>query len=622
MKTSLSKFAYLLLALSITFITGCNRIPLYRSTPAQIPITQSKPTLTRIPTSTLISALTPLPTQTLLQTEVVLSTPIPDLDHSIAAMPAQPPHGIAGKDTIGDPYIPELGNTGYDVRLYNLAFDIAPALKVITATAIISATSTLDDLGRISLDFEGFQTDQVSLNGDSVPYYRSQNKLYVDLPHPFAKDEKLKVQINYHGEMKPQYTPYISAFQIGFSQPKEDRLFVFAEPDGARAWFPSNDHPLDKAAFRMEVTVPAGLTAVSNGDLIATQSKGNKTTYSWYEEDPMATYLATLAVGPYEQIDTEPFGNTQLRYYVFMDDPLAKKFVQMTPQILQFLTDLIGPYPFDEFGYVEVIAPGLAMETQTMVMVDQSILDGDPSSTLVHEAAHHWFGDSVSLGTWAEIWLNEGFAQYIQVLWDIKHGANLQTLLGEYEQGILNREHEESAPLDQPSKYHMFGTNTYIKGAWILYMLNQELGDELFFKIIRTYYQRYAGGNATTADFKAVAEEVSGKVLNTFFEQWVESSGNPHLQISWTSQLNGNGSQATIQLCQTQTGTTYNFPLEIDLSSADGNGKISTIQVDERQENTTFQLPFEPATLIADPNQKVLADISVTKVDRITTCSP
>ena len=598
MKSSSTKFTNLLLVLTVLLAAGCSRIRTYQSTPAPTQISTPNPT----------------------PTELAPKTPTPYQEQPVKAMPVQPRFGVAGKDSLGDPYIPELGNTGYNVKLYNLIFDIAPEQKIITATAIISATSTLDNLGRISLDFKGFQTDGVTVNGDSVPFYRSPNKLYLDLPRPFAKDEPLTVKVNYHGEMQTQSTTYIPQFQMGFTQPKADRLFAFSEPDGARAWFPANDHPLDKAAFQIEATVPQALTAVANGDLLATDTADGKTTYKWYEEDPLATYLATLAVGPYVKIDSQSYDKTQLRYYIFQDDPKAGNSVNQSALILKFLTDLIGPYPFDEFGYVEINSPGLAMETQTMILVDQAIFDSNPSATFVHEAAHQWFGDNVSLATWGDIWLNEGFAQYFQVLWQVKYGGNLRVILDSYENSILQREQTEFAPLDEPSENNMFGTNTYLKGAWILYMLREELGDELFIKVIRTYYQRYAGGNATSADFQAVAEEVSRKDLEAFFRQWVETPGNPHLAITWTSQPATNGSQATIQVCQTIPDGTYAFPLEIQLAATDGKGEISTIQVSERQQDITVQLPFEPTILTADPNQKVLADVNVTRVDLIQPC--
>jgi len=234
MKSSSTKFTNLLLVLTVLLAAGCSRIRTYQSTPAPTQISTPNPT----------------------PTELAPKTPTPYQEQPVKAMPVQPRFGVAGKDSLGDPYIPELGNTGYDVKLYNLIFDIAPEQKIITATAIISATSTLDNLGRISLDFKGFQTDGVTVNGDSVPFYRSPNKLYLDLPRPFAKDEPLTVKVNYHGEMHTQSTTYIPQFQMGFTQPKADRLFAFSEPDGARAWFPANDHPLDKAAFQIEATIP------------------------------------------------------------------------------------------------------------------------------------------------------------------------------------------------------------------------------------------------------------------------------------------------------------------------------------------------------------------------------
>jgi aminopeptidase N len=545
----------------------------------------------------------------------------PPMQPQAGEMPAQPPHGSAGGDSIGDPYTPELGNTGYQVDQYSLNLDIDLAQNQLSASAVISATATMPDLGRLSLDFKGFQVDSVSAGGESAPFYRSADKLYVDLPRAYAQDEALVLQVDYHGEMKSQTTPYFNDVKVGFNAPGADRLFVFAEPDGARAWFPANDHPLDKAALRLEATVPAGFTAVSNGDLLETRPAGERATFVWYEEDPMATYLFTLAVGRYLKIEQAFVGDVQVRHYLYQDDAEAASGLQTTPEILRFLSDLIGPYPFDEFGYVEVDAPELAMETQTMVMLDRGFLEhSDPSPVLVHEAAHQWFGDSLSLATWADIWLNEGFAEYIQVLWQVQRGDSLRLWMDRMEEAVLSAENSEFAPLNQPAQATLFGVNTYLKGAWVLHMLRQELGDEVFFKVLREYYQGLAGGHTSSADFQAAAEAVSGKDLDAFFKQWVETAGNPHLRLTWTSQPGNGGSQVTVQVCQLQEGIIYSAPLMVRFIQSVGAFDQEVIQMDQRQENLTLHLPYDPTGLKADPEQLLLADIQIEQVKSIKPC--
>ncbi|MCZ7571873.1 MAG: M1 family metallopeptidase [Ardenticatenaceae bacterium] len=536
-----------------------------------------------------------------------------------AEMPAQPPHGVAGEDSIGDPYIPELGNTGYDVQHYTLALDLDPATEQLTATVSISATATLADLGRVSLDFIGYEVSAVRVGGQLATFYRSPKKLSVDLPQPLAMGAPLLIEVDYHGQMKPWPSTWAPA-ELGLRVQEGKRIEAFAEPDGARAWFPANDHPLDKATFRVEATVPIGLTAVSNGTLVATRPAGTKTTFIWTMDAPMATYLLTLAVGDYQRLDGPPFGDVTIRHYLFTHDVArASPFLSQTNEILAFLSKQIAPYPFGEFGHVEVDLRGLAMETQTMVMMDRGMLEKSIASrVMAHEAAHHWFGDSVSPATWADIWLNEGFATYFEALWSAHDGKSLEGTFGEMERVVLERANQENSPLDRPKPRLMFGANTYLKGAWVLHMLRQEIGDEAFFETLHRYYTRFAGGNARTADFQAVAAEVSGRDLTTFFQQWVFEPGEPNILASWVVLPTGDGTTVELQLCQQQP-TPFVVPLDLSLS-APGNVRYESTVVDERQERLTVTLPFTPTNLTLDPDQHLLADTSINKVESLVPC--
>lgn len=408
--------------------------------------------------------------------------------------------------------------------------------------------------------------------------------------------------------------------RLGLQVQDNERIVAFAEPDGARAWFPANDHPLDKATFRVEATVPTGLTAVSNGALVATRPSAGKTTFVWAMDAPMTTYLLTLAVGDYERLEGSPFGDVAIRDYIFTDDvPRVRPVLTETNEILAFLSDLIAPYPFDHYGHVQVELPGLAMETQTMVMMDRGMLDeGRASRVMAHEAAHHWFGNSVSPATWADIWLNEGFATYLEVLWSTRGDESVEPIMGEMERVVLQRAAQEDEPLGRPEPRLMFGANTYLKGAWVLHMLRHEIGDEAFVTTLQHYYERFAGGNAHTADFRAVAEEVSGRDLATFFQQWVFEPENPNIQATWVTRPAGNGTEVGVQLCQQQS-TPFVVPLDMSVSGSGTVQRESTV-VDERQERLTLTLPVTPTQVTLDPDQRLLADTSVRKVEALTPC--
>jgi len=536
-------------------------------------------------------------------------------------MPVKPPHGVTGGDSIGDPYIPELGNTGYDVQAYNLTIDLDPSQTTFNAMVAITSTVTFENLGRLSLDTVGLDLKSILVDNQAVNFYQNQNKVYVDLPRSYDLGETLVIQVDYQGKNQPYFSPYAPGFGLGISKPAPNELLALSEPDGARAWFPSNDHPLDKAEFRLQASVPEGLTAVSNGTLLETYTTGGKSTFIWYEDEPIATYLVALAVGDYQRIDAEPFGDIQVRHYVFGDDSHIGEHLQRTPEFLQFLTGLIGPYPYDDFGFVEIEPTDVAMETQSMIMVARNFWQKkNPSEILVHEAAHQWFGDRVSLKSWGETWLNEGFATYIQYLWLIDQGEPQQKLMDYAESDLLGSESIENSALVQPKPGYLFAVNPYLKGAWVLHMLRLELGDEAFFALLKEYYQRFADGYTTTADFQALAEEYSQHSLDTFFDQWTESPMLPHLDISWTSQPGATESEVNVQVCQIQAGNPFDIPLELRFDPNEGESQQELLQIDERQERFTLSLPFTPTELVSDPDQKLLAGIQVEQVDQIVPC--
>lgn len=546
-----------------------------------------------------------------------VSTPIPE--QPISAMSAQPPKGVAGEDTIGDEYIPGLGNTGYDVQQYNIAMAFSSPPNVITATVTISSVVTLDDLGRISLDFSSYQVDGVQVVKKYAAYYRSPSKLYIDLPQSMAKGDELVVRVRYHGHIYNE-TSFESYFRLGLLNPMGQNLtYASAEPNGAHFWFPSNDHPRDKATFRFELTVPKGLTGIANGTLVKTISSEKSDTFIWSETAPMATYLAIVVVGDYQRIDAPSVGNVKIRHYVLTGDTDYSQELAKTQEMLQFYSDLLGPYPFDEFGYVIVRSPVLiGMETQTMVMLERAMMSGPiPEYYLSHELVHSWFGDSVTVANWGEIWLQEGLAEYLTYLWsEHQQAGSLVSMMSSIEDHLQVGGKDQ--PLNHPAPQDMFGFNTYKKGMWVFYMLRQELGDQVFLRFLRQYHERFAGGTVTTADLQNFAEELSSKDLEGFFQQWVYGTGNPQLKVTWT----GQPSNVNVQVCQVGGSQVFSFPLEVQLMSADGGSVTQVIQVDETEERVTFSLPFSATGLSVDPEQKVLAPAIVIMVEQLQGCMP
>ena len=325
--------------------------------------------------------------------------------------------GAHGGKSLGDPYIPELGNTGYDVQRYNLQLSLDPASSAVRGTTTIQAVATGAKLAQFSLDFIGFEIEAALVNGAISPFSREAGKLTLTPPQPLAGGEQFEVTVTYTGAPVRQRSAYVGFIDaLGLQFIDDQTIFAVAEPDGARYWFPANDHPRDKALFRFEITVPAGLTAVANGRLVTTETNGAASTFTWEHNHPMATYLALVAVGPYERIDAVSPGGIPLRHYTFPDSrENFEAAVAVTGEAIDWLSQLLGPYPFEEFGYVAADMPGASMETQTMVLLSSQLTG---QRTAVHELAHMWFGNWVSLDSWQEMWRNEGFATYITLMWE------------------------------------------------------------------------------------------------------------------------------------------------------------------------------------------------------------
>ncbi len=453
-----------------------------------------------------------------------LSTPTLAVSHVSAQLSTNPGDDLG---SIGDPYIPELGNRGYDVQHYTLQLTLNPELGLMQGTARIDVVVTVENLTQLSLDFAGFEIPEVTVDGIATSYSREAKKLWVDLPQPEAAGASLSITVAYQGAPIREASAFVGFTDaLGLSFSSEDTLYTLSEPDGARYWFPSNDHPRDKALYRFELTVPAGLTAVANGRLLEIRSPGIQAipgggsgqTFIWEHNFPMATYLALVAVGPFERIESASPNGVPLRHYVTADyrDEFAGA-VAITGEAIDWMSQLFGPYPFEAFGYVAMDLPSTAMETQTMVILSNDLIG---RKTAVHELAHMWFGDWVSPDSWSEMWRKEGFATYIALMWETRDDPEvLDSRMAEILAAVA--QNEPQYPIGYPPPQHLLGYNTYFKGAAVIHALRRELGDELFFAGIRAYLQQYGGATASDAQFQAVMEAAAGRSLDTFFSDWL-----------------------------------------------------------------------------------------------------
>ena len=329
---------------------------------------------------------------------------------SVSVAFAQQP-GSAG---LGDRLYPQLGNGGYDVEHYDIALRFRPEANHISATTAITAIAT-EDLSSFNLDLRGLSVESVNVDGSSADFERVGSELVIRPVQPLAAGATFITTVDYAGVPEAIVDPGVPIVKLGW-QAWDDGFFgAIGGPSGAMNWFPSNNHPSDKARYAMSITAPNGLVAAANGVLAESNDNGDGTrTFVWKMDEPMASYLTIVAVGDYVEARDDS-GPVLIRNYfpAGLDAGIVKGY-DITQEIMTWLIETIGPYPFAEYGVV--VLPGFptALETQTL----STFGEGSPDPlVIVHELVHQWFGNSVNPVRWQDIWLNEGFATYFMALY-------------------------------------------------------------------------------------------------------------------------------------------------------------------------------------------------------------
>jgi aminopeptidase N len=431
-----------------------------------------------------------------------------------------------GAEGIGDPYFPAYGNGGYDVRHYLLKVRYDPATDELTGTATITATATAD-LSRFNLDLSGLSVTSVSVNGAPATESREEAELLITPAQGVANGSEFTVEIAYNGV--PASIKSADLGEGGFIH-TDDGAIALGQPESASTWFPVNDHPSDKATYDLEITVPEGLSALSNGVPGGTTEADGWTTWKWSEKTPMASYLAYMVTGRY-RVKTDTHKGKPLVSAIPSELPRnspAERAMARTGEIADFLETQFGPYPFGAYGGVVVTDKriGYALETQSRPVYGNVFFQRGPDTGVVaHELAHQWFGDSVSIAQWKDIWLNEGFASYAEWLWAEEDGG--PSVQQNFQQEYADTDWEN--PTADPGRTGIFGRAVYKRGALTVHALRLEVGDRDFFRILKTWTAEKRNGNAATADFVTVAERVSGESLDALFDAWLTGDVPPEI---------------------------------------------------------------------------------------------
>ncbi|MEV1025377.1 M1 family metallopeptidase [Streptomyces sp. NPDC050264] len=435
---------------------------------------------------------------------------------------------------IGDRLFPHLGNPGYDVRSYDIAFTYGgDNSKPLSAVTSIDARATAP-LDRINLDFSHGTVRSVEVNGSPAHFATSDEDLIVTPDRAVEPGQPLRITVRHTSDPAP------GKEETGWVRTK-DGLAMANQADAAHRVFPCNDHPADKAYFTFRVTAPKGLQAVANGLPVTTKRAGATTSWVYRTAHPMATELAQVSIGRSAVLHQKgPHGLPMRDVVPAKDTKVLRPWLAKTPGQIAWMESKVGRYPFENYGLlIAEASTGFELETQTLSLFEREVFTRPEypkwyvESIMVHELAHQWFGDSVSPRTWSDLWLNEGHATWYEALYteEKAHAPIEKRMRNAY--SASDRWRAAGGPPAAPKgpthgeKISIFRPVVYDGSALVLYALRQEIGKDAFGQLERAWVSTHRDSTATTDDFVTLASQISGRDLTGFFQAWLYGEKTP-----------------------------------------------------------------------------------------------
>jgi aminopeptidase N len=513
-----------------------------------------------------------------------------------------------------------------DIRKIRLELRVDLSKQTVQSRATLQVRS-LRSIKSISLDAVAFEVTKVSVGSGShekpAQFNHDGKKLVIQLESPWPAGRDGTFHIEYRVREPKDGLHFFAPGKTDYEAPLE--VWSQGEPTSNRYWIPCIDEPDQRQTTELVVTVPPGFDVVSNGTLIERKENPDDrtVTFDWRQDKPHPSYLVTLVVGQFDVV-REEWDGIPVEYYVprGRKDDVARSFGR-TREMLSYFSKLFGVhYPWTKYAQVVAYQFGGGMENTSattlgeMALKDErSMLDSTPDWLISHELAHQWWGDLLTCRDWAHLWLNEGFASYAEALWDEHQGGAEEydyNLFGKAEGAISGGKSRPVVDRHYPTPGSMFDGRSYPKGAWILHMLRQRLGDEAFWKSIHHYANEHRLQSVETTDFRRTLERETGRNLERFFYDWTERPGNPVLEV--TTDYLPESRQARVTVKQTQPGEPFEFPLTI-VFHGDGEGKLTPIEMEitGKEHSRLVGLPEPPAFVEVDPHQAVLMELKEIK---------
>lgn len=530
----------------------------------------------------------------------------------------EPPPIAAGQAPPPGPYAP-----GFDAVHYDIALtlpDTGSYIRGITTARIALVEPRADTL---ALDLTGLAVARVRVDGDVVGHRQDAGKLYVPVPAAARVGDTIAVEVAYEG--RPD-----DGLIIGPNVHGARTAFADNWPNRARFWFPSIDHPSDKATVAFAVSAPVPWAVIANGERSddvgfeppppQAGSTAQRAVWRWATDTPIPTYTmvigaAEFAIGRAGEACAPSDGRCiETTWWAFPPDTAhAARVFRRADEMVAYYSALIAPFPYEKLAHVQSSTRYGGMENVTAIFYDERAIAAgrDIEGTVAHETAHQWFGDAVTEADWHHLWLSEGFATYFGALF-FEHADGVERFRQIME---ANRQSYVASdvvgrPIVDPSETNLFAllnANNYQKGAWVLHMLRGTLGDSAFFDGVRRYYRAHEHGTALTEDLVRAMESASGRELDWFFEQWVFRPGHPRLRVEWVWDAGAREVVLTIEQAQPAAWPTFRLPMEVELVTPQGAVR-RRVELDERRKLFRLPLAAPPTVVRVDPDGWVLKE--------------
>ena len=517
-------------------------------------------------------------------------------------------------------------NKNIDIKHYVFKLSLSDADNEITGTTLVTLSFKEAGMQNFRLDFinktsarkdKGMVVDAVSVNNAAVNYTHQNDELIISLPAPSTKNQTITFTIQYHG------IPF-DGLRIGNTKLGDRSFFNENWPNRGRHWLPIVDHPYDKATSEFIVKAPSHYKVVSNGLLMEESELSNSTRLThWKQSVPVSSWLFVLGVADFAVKYVDEFRGKSIQTWVYAKNREAGfyDFDEPTKKVLEFYSNYVGPYAYEKLANIQTPSVNGGMETSSAIFYGEDLVTGKRDertrNVVIHEIAHQWFGNAITETTWDDAWLSEGFATFFTLLFiEDEYGKD------EYTKGIIKaRKSVYDMSVKMPNfsivsertaeKEDVTSGITYQKGAWVIHMLRNLMGDIKFKKGIQNYYAKYFNANTTTDEFRAEMEKVSGKDLKLFFKQWLYQPINPTINANWT--YNASTKKLQIRLNQAQQFL-YNVPVEIGYyKKGSTTPTILTMHLKDKDQVFSFSLAADPEKLELDPRNILLNDGKMSK---------